>query len=142
PLALARPHSPEEGGHDTLKGGHACADRSEVVAEAHRRQVRVAEVAGEAGARLDVDLGRRRIRERPALAVTRDRAVDQARMSDRERIVIDAETLHDAPTVTFHQHVGALEQAMQNILARRCFQVYGNAPLVSIELEEELAFAA
>ena len=138
-LAEAAALAPEQRGHDRLEAGEAGGVLREVVAEAQRRVVGPPEVAVRADGGLDVDLTRGRGGQRALAAVPADRAVDDARMAGAHGVVAEPQPRHHAGAVALDEHVGAVEQAPQDLGAGVALEVDGDAALVALELEEERA---
>src|SRR5262249_28587672 len=59
---------------------------------------------------------------RPVLPETRYAGIDKARVDHPQRRVVDAETELHVRAIVLHQHVGALQKALQNIHAFGRFQ--------------------
>ena len=85
----------------------------------------------------------RLIAPRARLAEAGDRAVDQPRPSrPTTRLVAEPQPLHRAGTEVLDQHVGAIEQPLEDRRARRLLQVERQALLVAVDAEEVRALAA
>ena len=69
-------------------------------------------------------------------AEARDRAVDEARMPLRERVVAEAPLLHRAGQEILDQHVGALEQAREHRLSGRLAEIERERALAAIDRGE------
>src|SRR5580700_1798164 len=60
---------------------------------------------------------------RSVLSVAGDRAMDIARIADREAVVIDSQPLGNAGAEFLHHHVAALVQAQKDFLAGQRLQI-------------------
>src|SRR6185436_15422326 len=80
----------------------------------HRR-IRRADLLADAGVADVIDIVPRAHRVRAVLAVTRDGAIDDARIDRRERVVVHAELRHDTGPEAFDQYVRGLRQPEQHL---------------------------
>ena len=110
------------------------AGRSELAGIARERAVEAAR--GVDDHRVGGALGRR-----PALAVARDRAVDELRIERAHRFLAEAEPLHHAGPEVLDQHVGLADQAAHQGDRLGPLQVEREAALAGVELAEVGALA-
>src|SRR4029079_11534569 len=79
---------------------------------------------------------------RPGLAEPGDRAVDDAGMRRRERVIPEPEALHRAGSEVLDDHVGARDERVEDSPRARVLQIERDALLVAVDAEEIGAFAA
>ncbi len=111
-------------------------------AELHRHVAALAIDAERPGQRLRHDVEGRLVAEGPGEAKPADRAIDEARVERGERRVAEAEAVHHAGAVVFHENVGPRYEAAQDVGAGRLAQVDDQALLVAVDAEEIMALAA
>jgi hypothetical protein len=82
------------------------------------------------------------VAERPARAERGDRAVDDSRVDAAGAGEIEPELVDRARSETLDEHVGAADQAVEDLEPARRLEVEGEAFLVSIQRDEGGALAA
>ena len=83
----------------------------------------------------------RAIALRPVLAVTRDRAIDEAGIEGAKPFVAEAETFHDAGPELLDEHIGAARKLEHAGLIGRFREIGDEAVLTTVEEGEKRAFA-
>src|SRR3989441_1055397 len=73
---------------------------------------------------------------RPRLAEAGDGPVDQARVDPRERFVVDPEPCLDVGPEVLHEHVGAGDEALEDLDPARVLEVERHRALVPLEIQE------
>jgi hypothetical protein len=118
--------------HDP-EGSHEAAAREvgDQVEGWYRGAPAVTDLAQHAGDGDVVDVVPCRLGERPGLAVTGDRAVDDRRVELRERRVVAAQARGHSRPVAFEEDVGGLGQAQEH-----------PAPAVGLEVQRQAAIVA
>ena len=96
------------------------------------RRFAAGRAAHEPGHRLDDEIVSGDVRERPALAEARDRAMDEPRIDRPGARVVDAEPRRDAGPERFDRHVAPAQQALGHLLARVGREVERDAALVAV----------
>ena len=96
--------------------------------------------ADQAGFRLDQQIVRLLLRERPALAIARDVADDQFRMSRGEVGVAQAETRGGTRGEVLQQHIGAADQPVQHLCRLGCFRSSVTLRLPRLSQTKKLAW--
>ncbi len=86
----------------------------------------------EAGEGLEDGVHRGAAGERAGLAEARDGEVEDAGFAPRDRVVTEAEAPEDAGAEAFEQHVGALDQSPQHVLAALGFQIQRDRALAEV----------
>ena len=71
--------------------------------------------------------------ERPGLAVPGDGRVDQSRHPRRQGRVVKSESFERAGTKVFHEHVGPIDERVENAASLRQLEVEREALLVAID---------
>src|SRR5208282_5241958 len=73
---------------------------------------------------------------RAVLSVASNRAVDDFRAADRERLVVDSQPLGDAGTILLYDHIGALRETKKDLPAGTALQVQRDRFLVAVKRVE------
>jgi hypothetical protein len=92
--------------------------------------------ADHAALRLHDEVHRGAIAIRPGLAKAGDGAVDDRRVPRAHGLVVDAELPYRAHAVVLDQHVRAIGQAQEQLLAFRVLQIQLDALLVPVQVDE------
>jgi hypothetical protein len=101
-----------------------------------------ADLVEQARGRQEVDVVAGMLGPGAGLAVTGDRAIDDARVDRLHRLVADAQLVHHAGAEAFEDHVGIPGQAQEGGHAGGLLEVEAQAFLVAIDHAEEDAVAA
>ena len=91
----------------------------------------------DAGHRLQHRVHRRTGRHRPGLAEAGNRVVDDLRLARPDLLIAEAVALDGAGAEAFHEHVGAAQQAPQDLLQFRRLQVQCQAALAQRAVDRE-----
>src|SRR5437764_10285753 len=110
-------------------------------AELHRHMAALAIDAERARQGLRHDVERRLVPQRALEAKAADRAVDEARVDSRQRLVAKPEPVHDARAVILDEDVRVGNETAQDVGARLLLQVDDEALLVAVDAEEIVALA-
>src|SRR4030095_12329358 len=90
----------------------------------------------DAGHRLELAVEGRGRSLGPGTAEPGDGAVDEARVEGRQRLVAEAEAVHDAAAEVLPHHVGTDHEARDDLDRLRTAQVEGEAALVAVHGQE------
>ncbi len=132
-LALAGVGALEQGGRDGECGGHAgqhVAHRETGTSGAH---FLVAGQRHDAGQRLDLAVVAGLVAIGTGAAEAGDGAIDQAGIDRAEGVVADAEAIHHAGAEVLHHHVGARDEAVDDVDCGRLLQIEREAAFVAVD---------
>src|SRR4029453_1469194 len=119
---------------------HGRGDATDGVAQGEPRAGRTIVLSAgdrhDAGHRLELAVEGRGRSLRPGTAEPGDGAVDEARVEGRQRLVAEAEAVHDAAAEVLPHHVGTDHEARADLDRLRTAQVEGEAALVAVHGQE------
>ena len=127
----------EQRHHDAERAVHAGpAVVGHQVEREDRLAVRLADQVQHPGQREIVAVVGRVVLVWPVVAEAGERAVDQARVRGRERLVVAAQPLHDPGPEALHDDVGAGRELLEDGLAFRRLHVERERALVAVDVGE------
>ena len=123
----------EQREQNRITSGHSRRYVDDRRARPHRWPVRKAIERHEAAFGLRDRIEARARRERPLAAIGRDRAIDQAWVGWRDRLIVEAKLLHHSAGKILHHDVRLRNELAGNLAGRRNVKVQHNAALVAIQ---------
>ena len=141
PLAFARDLALEQRRQNAQGGVEARAHVGHGQPRAHRATALVPGHRHQPAHALDDLVKPRALGVRPVLAKARDAGQHQARVDFGERLVVQAQLGLDIGAPVFNQHVGVFDQAHQDLVGARLFEVQRHGPLVAVDVLKIPAFA-